>query len=217
MDIDIDTEQRYRADILALLQDYFGYENVLNCMTKGKIKTKNCILTACRGLGIDKNISKDLTSLIPHIKGGDYSLEDVFFGNEEKGFKKVDEFIERIKQYDDLKETMFLINNLTDKRSVHASAVYIFQDGFLKQNSLMKSSSGIPITAYTMSDSNEMGGLKMDFLTIEALDKLHNALDMLVEEGLIPKEKSVKELYDNNIHPKLLDYNNPTKKANKND
>ena len=88
MDIDIDTEQRYRADILALLQDYFGYENVLNCMTKGKIKTKNCILTACRGLGIDNNISKDLTSLIPHIKGGDYSLEDVFFGNEEKDFKK---------------------------------------------------------------------------------------------------------------------------------
>jgi hypothetical protein len=40
LDIDIDTEQRYRADILALLQDYFGYENVLNCMTKGKIKNK---------------------------------------------------------------------------------------------------------------------------------------------------------------------------------
>jgi DNA polymerase-3 subunit alpha len=209
LDIDIDTEQRYRADILALLQDYFGYDNVLNCMTKGKIKTKNCILTACRGLGIDNNISKELTSLIPHIKGGDYSLEDVFFGNEEKGFKKVDEFIERIKQYDGLKETMFLINNLTDKRSVHASAIYIFQNGFLKQNSLMKSSSGIPITAYTMSDSDEMGGLKMDFLTIEALDKLHNALDMLVEEGLIPKEKTVKELYEKNIYPNIIDYNNP--------
>lgn len=57
---------------------------------------------------------------------------------------------------------------------------FIFSKMGLKQNSLMKSSSGM--YHLPMSDSDEMGGLKMDFLTMKALDKLHNALDMLVKK-----------------------------------
>jgi DNA polymerase-3 subunit alpha len=41
--------------------------------------------------------------------------------------------------------------------------------------------------------------IKIDLLSIEALDKIHNCLDLLVENGLVEKKDTLRETYENVI------------------
>lgn len=71
----------------------------------------------------------------------------------------------------------------------------------------MRAPNGTTITAYNMEDSDYMGGLKIDTLTIELLDKLHTAIDLLIEANVIEDKGSYKANYDAYLHPDVLDYN----------
>ena len=70
----------------------------------------------------------------------------------------------------------------------------------------MRAPNGTWITAYNMVDSDFCGSLKFDALTVSALDKLHQTVDLLIENGFIEDKGSIKANYDAYIHPDILDY-----------
>src|SRR5690606_24612251 len=86
-DIDIDTEGSKRPQILQALRNHFGNDKVLQVCTYGTEGSKSALQTACRGLGIDSDISLYLSGMIPFERGQNWSLSDCFYGNEEKGRK----------------------------------------------------------------------------------------------------------------------------------
>lgn len=98
--------------------------------------------------------------------------------------------------------------HVVNKRSSHASGVYIYNHGFLEYNAMMKTPNGTAITQFNMSDSDYMGSLKYDFLTVEALDKIRTALDLLIEDQFIENQGSLKATYDKYLHPDILEYDN---------
>ncbi|KFZ25949.1 MAG: DNA polymerase III DnaE [Candidatus Izimaplasma bacterium HR2] len=86
--------------------------------------------TACRGLGIDNDTAEFIASLIPIERGFNWTLDDCYYGNEEKERRPSKKFIHEINKYDRLKEVAFGIEGLVNKRSIHASGVYIFSSDF---------------------------------------------------------------------------------------
>lgn len=70
----------------------------------------------------------------------------------------------------------------------------------------MKTPKGAYITQFNMGDSEAMGSVKFDLLTIEALDKIRVTLDQLIENNEIEWQGSLKETYNKYIHPDVIEY-----------
>jgi DNA polymerase-3 subunit alpha len=208
-DIDIDTEASQRANILAKFKEEFGWENVLNICTYSTEKLRSSILTACRGLGIDNDVAQGIANLIPTDKTGMWSLKECLEGDDETGKRPVKELQVEFDRYPGLRETVETIEGLVSGRSVHASGIYIFNEGFNSLNAMMKTTGGQEVTQFNMGDSDYMGGLKVDALTINALDKIRANLELLLEYGKIEWQGSLRATYDKYIHPDVLDFDSP--------
>lgn len=205
-DIDIDTEGSKRQKILKALRERFGDKRVLQIATFGTEGSKSALQTACRGLGIDNDISQYLSGMIPFERGSNWPLTHCFYGDKETDRKPIKEFIREVEQYPNLKETALKIEGLTNKRSSHAAGVIIFNDEYTKSNAMMKTPKGAYITQFNMGDSEAMGSVKFDLLTIEALDKIRVTLDQLIENKEIEWQGSLKETYNKYIHPDVIEY-----------
>lgn len=204
-DIDIDSEASQRANILQLIKEEYGSENVLNISTLTREKTKSAILSVCRGMDIDNDVAQNIANLIPTDKSGMWTLRECIEGNEEQGKKPVKELVEEFEQYPGLLESIEAVEGLVSGRSVHASGIYIFKDGYLSQNAMMKTTGGQLVTQFNMQDSDYMGGLKMDALTINALDRIRANLELLLKEGKIEWQGDLRSTYEKYIHPDVLD------------
>lgn len=189
------------------MHEYYGDENVLNTLTLKTEGTKSTVLVCAKGIGINNDDAQVLADLIPFERGANWSLKDCFEGNEEKGRLPQKEFINAVNNYKGLKELLLKIEGLITGRSIHASASYIFDAGYLVQNSKMRAPNGTWITSFNMEDSDYMGGLKIDTLTIQTLDMLHKAIDLLIEDNIIEDKGSIKANYDAYLHPDVLEYN----------
>lgn len=205
-DVDIDTEKSKRMKIIEAVKARKGERKVLNCCTFKTEGSKSAIITAGRGLGLDSDITQYLSNMIPVTRGNTWSIKDCLYGNEEEDRKPQTEFAKECKKYPNLLETAQAIEGLICGRSIHASAVYLFNDDFLEHNARMKAPNGVYITQFNMKGSDYCSGLKMDFLTIEALDKIRICMDLLIESGHMKWQGTLRDTYNKYLHPDVLDY-----------
>lgn len=197
-DIDIDSEAGQRANILELVKEKFGHDKVLNIGTFKTEGTASAIQTMCRGMGISTEESAYLSSLAP---------EGVTVKQALKNFDKDKEcanFIKELMNYEGLVENIIEIEGLCCGKSCHASGVYIYNTPYWECNAMMKTAKGQPITQYDMACSDYQGGLKLDFLTIEALDRIRKDIELLLDDGIIEWQGSLKATHDKYIHPDVL-------------
>ena len=180
--------------------------------TFGTESTKSTILTACRGYrsedfpdGIDNDIAQYMSSLIPQERGFLWSLHDVMNGDPEKGRKPVGPFINEVNQYPGLLEIMEGIEGLVSRRGSHASGVILFDEDPYAFGCFMKTPSGDVITQYDLHMAEAAGMTKYDFLLTEVQDKITQCIKFLQEDGEIPADLSLREVYDKYLHPEILD------------
>lgn len=208
--IDLDSQALKRDKILNAVKGRVGEKRAINICTFGKEGTKSAIITACRGLNLDNSIGAFLSSLVPVERGQAWEVEEMFYGNEEKERKPIKEFIREVEQYPALRDTIFKFAGLINKRSVHASGIFIFDDETDDRNIYMRSKNGQLISQFDMRVSEENLGLtKIDFLTIEALDYIRVCLDLLIEHDVIEWQGTLRETYNKYLHPDVLEYDDP--------
>lgn len=207
-DVDLDSQSSQRPLIFQKIREWWGEDRTLNIITFKKETAKAAMQTACRGLGIDVDIAKELSSLIPITRGKVWSIKECLYGNPEEDREPVKELIDKMKQFPMLLETVEEIENLVSGRSSHASGLYLFNGSYLEQNSMMKTPKGTFVTCWEQYDSDYTGALKIDELTVEALDKIRKCMDLLLEDGLIQWQGSLRATYDKYFNPAVLDYTN---------
>ena len=207
-DIDFDSQPEKTDEIIRLLKEEFGEDNVINCATFKTESLKSAILTVMRGLGYNNDDAQILAGMVPAHRGKTYNLKQCLEGDEEQGFEPVPGFEAKLKSYPGVFEAVKKIEGLSTNASIHASALYIFNNGYLEHNSLMLAPNGTKITAFTMHDSDEMGALKMDLLRTDAMSKLAKCLELLLKDKVIEWQGSLRATYDKYIYPDKLDYDN---------
>ena len=197
LDIDTDIEGGRRQQVLNHLRNVYGSDRVANVATFGTEKSKSAILTACRGLGIDNDIAQYIASMIPADRGQLRTLSQCFYGDEEKGFQPIPSFVsEMTDNYPEVWEVAKKIEGLVCRLGVHAGGVIFVDEPFTESTALMRAPKGEIITQFDLHDCEDVSLIKMDLLSVEALDKIHNCLDLLIEYGYIEPEATLKETYE---------------------
>ena len=200
LDIDTDIEGAKRPVVLQALRDFYGEDRVANVVTFGTEKSKSAIQTACRGLGIDNDIGLYLASLIPADRGQTRTLKECYYGDEEKGFDPIYQFKREMDfNYPELWEVAQKIEGLVCRVGEHAGGVIFVDEPFTNSTALMKVPNGDVVTQFDLHDCEDVSLIKIDLLSIEALDKIHNCLDLLVEYGYVEPGATLRETYEKTI------------------
>lgn len=197
--------------VYKLLSNWFAEMNktTARVATFGTEKSKSALITAARGLGYEPEIGLFLASLVPVDRGFPRKLTVCMYGDDEN--QPVKEFVQAMKDYPDVWEVALGIEGLINSLSQHAAAIVIIEkDELYNRTSLMKSPSGDVVTAYSLDDIDSTIGLvKYDMLVVNALDAIQTNLYLLAEHGYIDWKGSLKETYNEYLHPSKIDYDNP--------
>ena len=193
--------------------DFLSKQN-LGCSliaTFGTEKTKNTILTACRGYrsedypdGIDNDTAQYLSSLIPQERGFLWTLKETVEGNKEKNRKPIVAFVREVEKYSGLLEIMQGIEGLISKRSSHASGVILFDEDPYEFGCFMRTPKGEVITQWDLHMCEATGMTKYDFLVTEVQDKIVECIKLIQENNEIDPTLSLREVYDKYLHPNVI-------------
>jgi DNA polymerase-3 subunit alpha len=209
-DIDIDCEGDKRTKVFNKVREYFQSigGDLINVCTFGTEKSKSALRTAARGLDVDDDTVSYIVSLIPNERGADWTLSQCYYGDEERN--PINAFVEEINKEPKLWELATRIEGLITRLGIHAAGVIALNDKLTEHNSLMRTSKNVPVSAFNLEDSEYLGGLKYDFLTINALDKIRTTLNLLLEDNVIEWQGNLRDTYNKYLLPVNLEYDDPT-------
>lgn len=207
-DIDIDTEGNKRTKVFNKVREYFKSigGDVVNVCTFGTEKSKSALRTAARGLEIDDDIVSYVVSLIPNERGQDWTLQECMYGGENK--KPIKHFVVEMKKKPKLWKVASTIEGLITRLGVHAAGIVVLNEEIFEYNSMMKTTKGALVSAYNLEDTEYMGGLKYDFLTINALDKIRTTMNLLLEDKQIQWKGGLRTTYNDLLLPANLELEN---------
>lgn len=210
LDIDTDIEGSKRGSVLKKFRQFYGEDRVSNVITFKTEKSKSAILTAARGLGIDNDIAQYISSMIPSDRGQLRSLNQCMYGDKENGWAPISQFVaEMTENYPELWEVASKIEGLVCGYGSHAGGIIFVDEPFTETTALMKTPDNTTITAFDLHDCENCSLIKIDILSIEALDKIHNCLDLLIQQGYIEDTGNLKENYERAVGIYNLERNSP--------
>ena len=197
LDVDIDIEGGRRTEVLSNFRNIYGNDRVANVLTLKTEKSKSAILTAARGLGIDVDTAQYLSSFIEADRGQLRTLHQTFYGDPDNGISASKQFrIEMEENYPELWRVAQGIEGLINGCGVHAGGVIFVDEPFTDSTALMRAPSGEIITQFDLHDAEDTGLIKYDILSVEALDKIHNCIDLICDYGYEKRETTLKETYE---------------------
>ena len=209
LDVDFDIEGGRRAQVLNAFRKYYGEDRVANVATFRTEKSKSAILTAARGLGIDVDIAQYIASLIPADRGMLRTLDQCYNGSKEDDLPPVKQFVIEMNNYPELWNVAQKIEGLICGSGIHAGGVIFVDEPFTESTGLMRAPDGTICTQFELHDCEDVSLIKYDALSVEAMDKIHNCLDLLCDAGLIERERTLKETYEKTIGIYELERNDP--------
>lgn len=210
LDVDFDIEGGRRAEVLNAFRREYGSDRVANVATFRTEKSKSAILTAARGLGIDVDIAQYVASLIPADRGQLRTLDQCMYGDEANEWEPIKQFVyEMTENYPELWEVAHKIEGLVCGTGIHAGGVIFVDTPFTDSTALMRAPDGTICTQFDLHDCEDASLIKYDALSVEAMDKIHNCLDLLCEYGYVERKDTLKETYESVLGIYNLERNAP--------
>ena len=201
--------QKFNADIDELSRKNLGATHIV---TFGTETAKSAIITACRGYrseeysdGINVDEATYLASLVPVERGFNWTIKEMVEGNPDKGRQPVALFVSKVAEYPGLLDIIKGIEGLIKSRGIHASGVILFDEDPYEFGCFMKAPNGEIVTQYDLHDCEAAGMTKYDFLLTSVQDMLCQAIKFLQEDGELPQDMTLREIYDKYFHPEVID------------
>jgi DNA polymerase-3 subunit alpha len=179
-DIDIDFDERRRADMIRYATEKYGEERVAQIVTFGSIKAKAAVKDAARVLGYPYALGDRITkALPPSVMGKDIPLSGVF----DKEHSRYGEAAEFRALYDadpdvaKVVDTARGLEGLKRQPGVHAAGVILCREPLMDVIPVWRrEQDGAVITQFDMGACEALGLLKMDFLGLRNLTVLDDCL-----------------------------------------
>src|SRR5262249_3933261 len=179
-DIDIDFDERRRADVIRYVTEKYGDDRVAQIITYGTIKAKAAVKDSARVLGYPYALGDRITKAFPPaVMGKDVPLSGIFdpahppYG-EASEIRALYEAEPEVKQ---VLETARGLEGLIRQAGVHAAGVIMSSEPLLDHLPVWKrEADGAIITQFDYPSCEDLGLLKMDFLGLRNLTILDDAL-----------------------------------------
>jgi DNA polymerase III subunit alpha len=191
-DIDMDFDERYRADVMRYAAEKYGNDRVAQIITFSTIKARAAVRDAARVLGKPYIVGDKIAKAMPPlIMGRDTPLRaclDKIEGYED-GYASAGELRTMHETDPEAKEVIDValgLEGLRRQDGIHAAAVVISRDPLTEYLPIQRKpdAGGDPedapiVTQYEMHGVEELGLLKMDFLGLRNLSVIERALDLV--------------------------------------
>lgn len=195
-DIDVDIQSFKKEKIIKAIKDFFGWRRVCQVVTWGRLTSRTSLERAGKGLGVSDDNINYIKSLIPVKRGSIYSLKDCVEGNPKKGREKVPEFIAEVNKYKGLLETAMAFEGMIVTSGVHAGALNVLKGDFTETGSLMVSQNGAVTSQFDLHQAEYAGDLKMDLLSIDALESIRACMDLLIAKNRMKWQGTLRDTYN---------------------
>lgn len=205
-DIDIDFDERRRADMIRYATEKYGEERVAQIVTYGSIKAKAAIKDSARVLGMPYAVGEKITKAMPPaVMGKDITLAGAFDPKDSR-YSEAGEFralYESDPEVRTVVDTAKGLEGLKRQPGVHAAGVILCREPLMDVIPVWKrEQDGAIITQFDMGACESLGLLKMDFLGLRNLTVLDDCLinikrntgDVIVLEDLPLDDKQAYEL-----------------------
>ncbi len=194
-DIDMDFDERYRADVMRYTAEKYGSDRVAQVITFSTIKARAAVRDAARVLGKTYAVGDRIAKAMPPlVMGRDTPLHACLTKTDghEDGYAAAAE-LRAIRDVDpDAKEVIDValgLEGLRRQDGIHAAAVVISRDPLTDYLPIQRKpdAGGDPedapiVTQYEMHGVEDLGLLKMDFLGLRNLSVMERALDLIEAE-----------------------------------
>lgn len=206
-DIDLDAQGTKREDIIEEVKTKFGKDKVINIGTYLTEGSRSTVLTVTRGLGLSVAEGNNILDLLPNDKGVTWDVKDALFGNTKKGRKPSQSFIEEVNKYPLMERALLKIQGVVSGIGQHASGISVTNDEYTNHFPAMKTSNGLIVSQWDAHELEEVGVVKFDFLSINALDRIREAMELLLKNGLIKWQGNLKSTYNKYFSLDKIDVN----------
>ena len=125
------------------------------------------------------------------------TLSQTFYGDDDAGFAPNKQFVyEMTENYPEVWEVAQRIEGLVCRLGEHAGGVIFVDEPFTNSTALMRAPNGDIMTQFDLHDCEDCSLIKYDLLSVEALDKMHICLDLLIGHGYVTPENTLRETYE---------------------
>jgi len=184
-DIDIDFEDSRRGEVIEYVARRYGEKNVANILTFGTLKSKLALRCVGKALEVNQNVIDSFVN----------KVDAKLTLRENMQNKDVMYYVEHNKDIQKMMEASLKIEGLKKNYSTHAAGVVISSVPLDEVIPVYHNGEEL-LTGITMNYLEELGLLKMDFLSIRNLSIMGNVLTLI--------KKSTGEIFDLN----KIDLNN---------
>lgn len=175
-DIDMDFSKKRRQEIIDYAKEKYGNEAVAHITNYGVWKPKAAIKDVGKILGYNY---AQINSMTKHMEDNMKTMEDVYKGD----YPVVHEFLE---EHEDLASLSEKMCGIIRQQGVHASGVIITPGDMVKFCPIAYTTKGVGknkkkdtrVTEWDMYDLEDAGILKMDFLGLNNLDIITEAINL---------------------------------------
>ncbi|MGH7628336.1 MAG: DNA polymerase III subunit alpha, partial [Gemmatimonadales bacterium] len=179
-DIDMDFDERRRADMIRYATEKYGEERVAQIITYGTIKAKAAIKDAARVLGYPFAMGERITKAMPPaVMGKDIPLAGIFDPSHPR-YSEAGEFRQLYETDADVRkvvDTARGLEGLKRQWGVHAAGVILSSEPLVDVIPIQRrEQDGAVITQFDMGACENLGLLKMDFLGLRNLTVLDDCL-----------------------------------------
>jgi DNA polymerase-3 subunit alpha len=179
-DIDIDFDERGRADVIRYVTEKYGVDRVAQIATFGTIKAKAAIKDAARVLGYPYAVGDRITKAMPPpVMGKDMALSAVFDPNHAR-YGEAAELRSMVEGEPDATKIIEVargLEGLVRQTGVHAAGVIMSAEPLIDHIPIMKrEDDGAIITQFDYPTCETLGLIKMDFLGLRNLTIMSDAV-----------------------------------------
>ncbi len=190
-DIDMDFDERYRAEMIRYAAQKYGADRVAQIVTFSTIKGKQALRDAARVLGHPYGVGDRVAKAMPpSILGREATLEQVLEPPAPDADSTIKDWYANAQGLRDLydadpaiRETVDAARGLEGLRrqdSIHAAAVVIAPEPLINVVPIQQKGEGAEVvTQYEMYGVESLGLLKMDFLGLRNLSIIERCLELV--------------------------------------
>jgi DNA polymerase-3 subunit alpha len=190
-DIDMDFDERYRADMIRYAAQKYGPDRVAQIVTFSTIKGKQALRDAARVLGHPYGVGDRVAKAMPpSILGREATLAQVLTPPPPDADSTVKDWYANAQGLRDLYETDPAVRETVDaalgleglrrQDSIHAAAVVIAPEPLINIVPIQQKGEGAEVvTQYEMYGVESLGLLKMDFLGLRNLSIIERCLELV--------------------------------------
>src|SRR6201994_2769696 len=188
-DIDIDFDERGRADVIRYVTQKWGSDRVAQIVTYGTIKAKAAIKDSCRVLGFPYALGDRITKAFqPAVMGKDIPLSGIF-DEAHPRYKEAGELRSLYESEAEIKQIIDTgrgIEGLIRQPGVHAAGVIMSAEPLTDHIPVWtRPADGAVITQFDYPTCEGLGLLKMDFLGLRNLTIMADAVKAIEDNRQI--------------------------------